>query len=80
MRVVSFVAIPLALAAAIAVACSSSDKGTGSGPTPTQMAKVVGDSQVANAGGPLSVPLSVVVKDASDAPVAGLSANCSGAM
>ncbi len=70
MRVVWFVAIPLALAAA--VACGSSNTGTGSGPTPTQVGKVSGDSQVANAGGPLGAPLSVVVKDASDAPVAGI--------
>jgi adhesin/invasin len=72
MRVISFVAIPLAVAAALAVACSSSDKGTGSGPTPTQVGKVAGDSQVANAGGPLGAPLSVVVTDASAAPVAGV--------
>lgn len=77
MRVISFVAIPLALAAA--VACSSSNNGTGSGPTPTQIAKVSGDSQVAPAGTGLGTPFSVVVKDASGAPVAGVAVSWSAA-
>ncbi len=78
MRVVTFVAIPLALAAALAVACSS-NSGTGSGPTPTQIAKVAGDSQVAPAGTALGMSLSVVVKDASNAPVSGVTVSWSAA-
>lgn len=71
MRVFSLFAVPLVLAAA--VACSSGGKGTGPGPTPTQVAKVAGDSQVAPAGTTLGMALSVVVKDASNAPVSGVS-------
>jgi plastocyanin len=55
-----------------AAACGKDSGGTPPGPTATQMAKVSGDSQVAAAGASLTA-YAVIVKDASNNPVATVS-------
>ena len=65
----------LALATSlIGIACGGGGGG-GPGPTPTQIAKAPsndGDNQVGTAGQALATPLAVIVRDASDNPVAGV--------
>jgi adhesin/invasin len=65
----------LALATSlVGIACGGGGGG-GPGPTPTQIAKAptnAGDNQVGPAGQALAMPVAVVVRDASDNPVAGV--------
>ncbi|MBI1967044.1 MAG: Ig-like domain-containing protein [Gemmatimonadetes bacterium] len=63
-------------AALVGAACGGGggDGGTPPGPTATQIAKNSGDNQVAPAGSALT-PLSVIVRDASNNPVQGVSVN-----
>ena len=57
----------------LGAACGGGD-GTPPGPTATQIAKNGGDNQVAAAGTALT-PLSVIVRDANNAPVQGVTVN-----
>jgi adhesin/invasin len=59
----------------ITLACGGGGGGTPPGPTPTQIAKTAtnnGDSQVGPTGQALPTPLAVVVRDASNASVTGV--------
>jgi adhesin/invasin len=59
----------------ITLACGGGGGGTPPGPTPTQIAKTAtnnGDNQVGPTGVALPTPLAVVVRDASNAPVPGV--------
>jgi plastocyanin len=64
-------AVILVIGSLAGAACSKDSGGTPPGPTPTQMAKVSGDSQVAAAGASLTA-YAVIVKDASNNPVANV--------